>query len=139
MPRGKLTIAKEKRILERYALEIPVKFRVLNEEKEIESFMERRAKEKSGKTKDVSLGGLCLVTDHKIEKGNIIQLDLMVPCREGTLKTYAETKWASGTGAGLKFLAMPENDRECLKCYLDKYFNHAPGRQYKCPRMIKFS
>ena len=133
MPKGKIKLSKEKRFLTRFALEIPVKYRVLNEQKEIESFSERQNKEKSGKTKDVSLGGLCLVTDHGMKKGNIIQLDLMIPCREGTLKNFAKVVWVNEFGAGLKFLAMPDDERVCLKCYLDRYFSHKVMFRYSCP------
>ncbi len=133
MPKGKLKLSKEKRLLPRFALEIPVKFRVMNEQKVIESFSERQEKEKSGKTKDVSLGGLYLVTDHEMKKGNIIQLDLMIPCRMGTLKTFANVAWNNELGAGLKLLAMPHDEKECLKCYMDKHFSNKVMYPYSCP------
>lgn len=120
MPQGKIKLSKEKRLHKRFSVEIPVKYRVMNEQKEIESFLERLEKEKSAITKNASLGGMHIVTDHALKKGSILQIDIMIPGQERILKTFAEVVWSGGSGGGIRFLAMKEDELKFLKAYLEK-------------------
>lgn len=120
MPKRKKKLSKEKRLHPRLSTEIPVKYWVLEEQKEIESYFEHLEKTKSAKTKDVSLGGMYITTDQPLKKGSILQLEIMIPCREGKLKTYAEVVWTNEFGGGLKFFILADDDRNCLKSYLKK-------------------
>jgi hypothetical protein len=123
MPKGKKKLSKEKRLHPRFSAEIPVKYWVLEEQKAIESFLEHLEKTKSAKTKDVSLGGMYISTGHTLKKGSILQLEIMIPCHKEKLKTYAEVVWTNEFGGGLKFFMLSDDDRKCLKSYLEKYFS----------------
>lgn len=118
MPDGYLL--KERRVYPRIALKIPVIFRVLDDQEEIKSVIELRKKEKHGHTLDVSLGGLCVVTDQPLQEGSILSLEITIPDVTKTLKAMAEVVWSSETGGGIRFLTMDENDMETLKTYLSK-------------------
>ena len=120
MPKGRKKQGREKRVYPRFSTEISVKFRVLNEQNEIESFLERREKEKSAKTRDVSMGGMYIETGYPLKKDYIVQLDILVPGQGWILKAFAQVVWPGGTGGGLKFLMMPEEDKKRLKSFLDK-------------------
>jgi|SRR5581483_11177458 len=110
----------EKRVHPRISVKIPVKFRVIEDQKEIETVFERRKKEQTTKTMDVSLGGLYIVADQLLNLGSILRLDISVPQKESLISAFAEVVWANDTGGGLHFLAMKEEDVEFLKNYLNK-------------------
>jgi len=110
----------EKRIHPRVSVKIPVKYRVIEDQKEIESIFERRKKEQNTETVDVSLGGMYVVTEQIIQVGSILRLDISLPNKSGVISAFAEVVWANETGGGLHFLAMKEEDMESLKNYLSK-------------------
>lgn len=110
----------EKRIHPRISVKIPVKFRVIEDQKEIETVFERRKKEQTTQTMDVSLGGLYIVADQLLNVGSILRLDISLPDRSSLVSAFAEVVWANETGGGLHFLAMKEEDVESLKGYLTK-------------------
>ena len=113
-------LLKERRVYPRISLKIPVVFRVLDDQEEIKSVIELRKKEKHGHTMDVSLGGLCIVTDQPLREGSILSLEITIPDLAKALKAMAEVVWSSESGGGIRFLTMDENDMETLKSYLSK-------------------
>jgi hypothetical protein len=115
--------SKEKRLQPRYPAEIHVRYRVLNEQRGIETLAERRRKEKQALTKDISLDGCYVLTGDSLKPGGIIQLETEIPCRKGKWKAFAEVIWTNESGSGLKFVLMSEEDRNCLKTYLEKHFS----------------
>jgi c-di-GMP-binding flagellar brake protein YcgR len=112
----------EKRTHPRIQVKIGIKFHVIDEQKEIESILERRKKEKDAKTMDISLGGMYVVSDHLLRMGNILKLDIPLSNdgKKSQLRAFAEVVWANETGAGLRFLTMKDSDTETLRTYLDK-------------------
>src|SRR5580658_9723114 len=108
----------EKRIHPRVSIKIPVKFRVIEDQKELETVFERKKKEQTTRTMDVSLGGLYIVADQILNVGSILRLDVSLPEKSSLISAFAEVVWANETGAGLHFLAMKEDDVETLKGYL---------------------
>ncbi len=112
--------SQEKRLHPRFSIEIPVEFRVLDDQKEIDSFLEWMEKEKKGKTQDVSLGGMQIVASHPLKKGAILQIDLIIPPHKEKLVTYAEVIWPGEYGGGLKFLMMADDVKKNLKSFLEK-------------------
>jgi Tfp pilus assembly protein PilZ len=69
---------------------------------------------------DVSLGGLCVMSEQPVQTGNVLRLDISIPDTSKSLKAMAEVVWANDTGGGIRFLAMDEADIETLKSYLSK-------------------
>lgn len=118
MPEANMYV--EKRIHPRVSVKIPVKFRVIEDQKEIETVFERRKKEQTTQTMDVSLGGLYIVADQLLNVGSILRLDISLPEKNGLVSAFAEVVWSNETGGGLHFLAMKEEDVEFLKGYLTK-------------------
>jgi hypothetical protein len=118
MPEANMYV--EKRVHPRVSVKIPVKFRVIEDQKEIETVFERRKKEQTTQTMDVSLGGLYIVADQLLNVGSILRLDISIPEKNGLVSAFAEVVWSNETGGGLHFLAMKEEDVEFLKGYLTK-------------------
>ncbi len=110
----------EKRIHPRVSVKIPVKYRVIEDQKELETVFERKKKEQTTRTMDVSLGGLYIVADQILNVGSILRLDVSLPEKSALISAFAEVVWANETGGGLHFLAMKEDDVEFLKNYLTK-------------------
>jgi c-di-GMP-binding flagellar brake protein YcgR len=113
----------EKRIHPRVSIKIPVKYRLIEDQKELDSVFERRKREQSSSTMDVSLGGLYIVAEQILKVGSILRLDISVPNRPSLISAFAEVVWSNETGGGLHFLAMREDDVESLKAYLTKSGN----------------
>ena len=118
MPEANMFV--EKRVHPRVSVKIPVKFRVIEDQKELETVFERRKKEQTTRTMDMSLGGLYIVADSVLNIGSILRLDISLPERTSLISAFAEVVWSNETGAGLHFLAMKEDDVENLKNYLSK-------------------
>ena len=108
----------EKRIHPRVSIKIPVKYRVIEDQKELETVFERKKREQTTRTMDVSLGGLYIVADQILNIGSILRLDISFPEKSSLISAFAEVVWANETGGGLHFLAMKEDDAESLKTYL---------------------
>lgn len=116
MPEANMFV--EKRVHPRVSVKIPVKYRVIEDQKEIETVFERKKREQTTRTMDVSLGGLYIVADQLLNIGSILRLDISLPERASLISAFAEVVWANETGGGLHFLAMKEDDAESLKGYL---------------------
>ena len=110
----------ERRVHPRISVKIPVKYRVIEDQKELETVFERKKKEQTTRTMDVSLGGLYLVAEQMLGVGSILRLDISLPEKSSLISAFAEVVWSNETGGGLHFLAMKEEDVESLKTYLTK-------------------
>lgn len=118
MPEANMFV--EKRVHPRVSVKIPVKYRVIEDQKELETVFERRKKEQTTRTMDMSLGGLYIVAETILNIGSILRLDISLPEKTSLISAFAEVVWSNETGAGLHFLAMKEDDVENLKNYLSK-------------------
>jgi len=67
---------------------------------------------------DISIDGLFIETPHlKVKEGMSARLDFLV--QEGSIKADAEVRHVKGgSGLGLRFLAVPDEDRQRLKALL---------------------
>jgi Tfp pilus assembly protein PilZ len=113
-------LLKERRVHPRLAVEIPIIFRVLDDQEEINNTMEWHNYIKHRHTMDVSLGGMFIAVDQPLREGNILNLEISIPDTPDKLKAMAEVVWSSETGGGIRFLIMSEDDMKSLKTYLDK-------------------
>ncbi len=116
MPEASLFV--EKRAHPRLSAEIHVRYRLIEDQKEMDSVIELRKREQNTRTSDLSLGGMYIVADRVLSMGTILRLDIFLPGK--SLPAFAEVVWANETGAGLHFLAMKESDREFLQAYLNR-------------------
>ncbi len=110
----------EKRVHPRVTLKIPVKYRVIEDQKEIENVHERKINVLTSHTFNVSLGGLYLVPDHVLNVGSVLRMDITLPEISDMFSVYAEVVWTNDTGAGLHFEAIKEEDLDTLKEYLSQ-------------------
>lgn len=110
----------EKRVHPRVSVKVAVKYRVIEEQREIESVFERKNRDKTSQTLDVSLGGLYLVADQVINVGSILRLDIDIPGQSSKVSAFAEVVWSNDSGLGLHFLAMKDGDVDTLKNYLSQ-------------------
>lgn len=113
-------LQKEKRVDPRISIKIPVIFRVIDDQEEIETLFERKRKEKHTHTLNISLGGMSIVAGEALKDQSILSLDILISGSEKILKAIAEVVWSNEMGGGIRFLTMNEDDIETLKDYLDK-------------------
>lgn len=126
MPSANLLL--EKRVYPRMSLNIPIKYRIIEDQKEISSFLDRsNNKGQTSQTKDVSLDGLYLIADHVPEVGSVLLLDITLPNVSQVISSYAEVVWSNDTGGGLHFEVIKEEDFDILKNYLSQAL---PGKYH---------
>jgi hypothetical protein len=101
-------------------VEIPVKYRLIDDQKELESVFDRKKKDTHTRSLDLSLGGIYITSDQPLKVGSILRLEISVPEPTTLISAFAEVVWANDTGGGLHFLAMKDEDMQYLKTYLEK-------------------
>jgi len=116
MPEANLFL--DKRVHSRVPVKIPVSFRLMDDHKEIKNVREMGTKVKSGQTMDSSLGGMYIVAETTMKMGDILSLKISIPGRTAPTTAFAEVMWSNATGAGIRFLAMKEEDVKLLEVYL---------------------
>lgn len=121
MPESNMFI--ERRAHPRLTLGIPVKYKVINDQKKIDSVMDRKRDEKQGHTVDMSVGGIRLEIDQALNVDCILRIDMALPNHPSLISAFAEVVWCNASHAGLRFLSMKENDAQ----YLTAYINNALG------------
>lgn len=108
----------EKRIHPRVAIKIPLRYRVIDDQKLLDTILDRKKKEKMSVTLDVSLGGLYLVADEDIPVSSILRLDFDIPGHTHVITSFTEVVRNTKNGVGLRFLAMSEMDANALKNFI---------------------
>ncbi len=108
----------EKRVSPRIKVNIPVKYRLVEDKKEIETVFEQRKKERNAHAMDISLGGMHIFADQTLKEGGILNFEITLPGLSETLTAFAEVVWVNKTDGGLHFLEMKEEDLRVLKAYL---------------------
>jgi hypothetical protein len=110
----------ERRVHPRISVKIPVKYRFVEDRKEIENVLEQRKKDRNAHVLDISLGGMHILADQPLTAGSILNFEIDLPGRPEALSAFAEVVWANEAGGGLHFLSMNNEDLEFLKVYLKK-------------------
>lgn len=110
----------ERRRFPRVTVEIPVKYRLIDDQKELESVFDRKKKDTHSRSIDLSLGGIYVSTETPLKLGSILRIEIAVPQPITLISAFAEVVWSNDTGGGLHFLAMKDEDSDILKNYLEK-------------------
>ena len=110
----------EKRVYPRVAVNIPVKYRIVEDPTNIKTVLERKYGEENSHTMNVSLGGLYVVADHVLDQDSILRMEITLPEISNMITVYAEVEWSNDTGWGLHFEAIREDDLDALKNYLSQ-------------------
>ena len=111
---------KEKRVHPRVLIKIPVKYRLIEDPQGSDSLSEMRKKEIDTLTKDVSLGGMHIVSEQRLNVGSILALHFILPQKPGNLSAFGEVVWAKDNAGGVHFIALKDGDMESLKTALAK-------------------
>jgi c-di-GMP-binding flagellar brake protein YcgR len=118
MPDANLFV--EKRAYPRYTATLTTKYRVIEDEQEIKSILERRNQKQNTSTQDISLGGMYLVAKEKLNSKSILSVEIILPRSSTSISVFAEVVWSNNEGVGVRFITIKEEDLETLKNYLEK-------------------
>jgi c-di-GMP-binding flagellar brake protein YcgR len=114
----------EKRRHQRVSLEVAVKYKVINR-KLLREIVDQRPFLDDGKTINISLSGVSLITSVALTKGDFLKLEMGLPDSEKVTRALAEVMWsgpdaASGRfSAGIRFLIiLNEADEHSVKRFI---------------------
>jgi len=107
----------EKRVHPRVPIKMPIKYRVIEDQRDVNTASKRK-EELTSQTKDVSLGGLFMIADQVHNTGSILRLNISIPEITNEIVAFAEVVWSNNTGAGLHFESIKEEDVDVLKNFL---------------------
>ena len=100
----------EARRHQRYDTEVKIHFYVPYDLKTKISFQFKKTqvdpalnKRFSGVTKNISAGGICFVSEQKLERGDYILVDLYLPAVAKPIVMEGEVKWSKADDDGLQF------------------------------------
>ncbi len=110
----------EKRVDPPIKVNIPVKYRLVEDKKEIEIVRKQRKKEGNAHAMDRILGGMQIFAKKVLKEGDILSLVITLPGLSETLSAFAEVVWANKTDGGLHFLVVKDEDLRVLKAYLKR-------------------
>ncbi len=110
----------EKRVSPRVPIQLPVKYRLIEDPMGIGSISEMRKKEIASQTRDASLGGMFISADEKLNVGSIMSINFTLPEVSSYLSAFAEVVWSNNNGGGIHFLALKDEDMNTLKNTLTK-------------------
>ena len=111
----------EKRIYPRFPAEFQVKYRLIEEGVPAESIADLHKREINTQTQDISLGGMFIVANQRLDIGGILTFRCIFPRNLGSFSAFGEVVWVNGQGGGVHFLALKESDMNSLKAVLEKY------------------
>ncbi len=78
-----------------------------------------------GVTKDISLSGCKLISEHPVTRGTLLSLTIALPDGEGPLKlTSAHVVWVSGCHFSVRFMHLSQIDRKRIQTFLWKNITH---------------
>jgi Tfp pilus assembly protein PilZ len=115
----------DKRKHPRIKIQVPVKYKVINQSEEALALLEQKRGPLAGNSMDVSPEGLCLVTDHELAKGDILKIEVSLPGESHVLRAFSEVMWSSQQEpgdftAGIFFMALREEDAEKIKRFVEQ-------------------
>ncbi len=119
MPEANISF--NKRAYPRVPAHIPVSFLVMKEHKELKNIRELIEKTKTVESVDASLGGMKLGGEPALVQGDILTLKFSIPTKTAPISAFAEVAWVGPEGAGIRFLALKDEDRQSLELYLQSF------------------
>lgn len=118
MTDGKMFL--EKRVHSRLLVKFSISYKILNaKEAEDRNNQERPEDHRSAESWDASLGGMYIISEGTLKPGDHLELKVSVPQGEKSLKALADVVWADHSGAGLRFVAMKEDEIKTLESFLN--------------------
>ena len=78
-----------------------------------------------GLTKDISLSGCKIISDHPVTRGTLLSLTIKLPDGEGPLcLTSAHVVWVSGCQFSVRFMQISQDQRKRLQACIWKNISH---------------
>ncbi len=108
----------EKRANPRVPVKIPVKFHLVDEMAGIQFVIDMSKTLTDTQTLDISLNGLYIVADQKLNPGSILYLEITLPGSTNPLTAFGEVVWSKESGAGLRFVMIENEVLMALEAFL---------------------
>jgi Tfp pilus assembly protein PilZ len=111
----------EKRQVEaRVPAQIAVRYRAIKGENETEAVFDHHDEVKVSFSKNVSSGGIFLVTKEELDFESLLHLHIFLPHTPQFISVLARVMWTDQEGAGLCFVGMKQAEVERLKEQIEK-------------------
>ncbi len=125
MERASLSFDKRKH--PRIAVEIPVKYKIINQTEAALALLEQKKAVQTGNSQNVSVEGLFLVGGHRLAQGDILKIEVPLPDEGAPVRAFAEVIWSRDEGlppgrhgAGIFFMALRDEDAVKMRKFVDR-------------------
>lgn len=106
----------DKRYTERLAVSCPVRYK---------GDIPSQPHAGQGLTKDISLSGCKIISDHPVTRGTLLSLTIDLPDGGSPLSlTSAHVVWVSGCQFSVRFMQVSQDQRKRLQTYIWKNISH---------------
>lgn len=111
---------KERRTSRRLKSEAEAEFKVFNDSMDILQMGYKKAR-----SKNVSMGGICLAVDSEVAAGNVVRVDIPIGGSGAKINTFCEVAWCrkdlEGYLAGFSFISLAEEETKLIDAYIKSY------------------
>jgi hypothetical protein len=115
-----LDLFKDRRSSKRLESNVEAEYKVLDDSADVIEMGYRKAK-----AKNISLGGLCMLTGIKLEAGNVIRVDLPLGRDGKKVNAFCEVEWCRRDQdawlAGFSFITLGEEETQNLGEFIKTY------------------
>jgi c-di-GMP-binding flagellar brake protein YcgR len=118
MPEANIFI--ERRENPRFTVKVPIQYRLVKGQEEIDEVADWRVRNQTAKMMDLSLGGMQIVLDQNIVTGSVMCFDVVLPNSANLSSVFAEVVWVDESRIGLHFIMIKNEDLEALRSFLDE-------------------
>jgi hypothetical protein len=108
----------DKRAHDRILVRLPITFKVMDESTQEKEPQDGGKIQRDAQILDASLGGMYIISEEALKPGDHLNLKLFLHPKEDHLKILADVVWVDHSGAGLRFVAMEQEDVNKLESYL---------------------
>jgi c-di-GMP-binding flagellar brake protein YcgR len=116
MPEANIFI--EKRENPRFTVKVPIQYRLVKGQQEIDEVADWRVRNQAAKMLDISLGGMQIVLDEKLIAGSVMCFDVVLPNAASLSSIFAEVVWVGESRVGLHFIMIKNEDLDALQAFL---------------------
>jgi len=117
----------DKRKHPRVKIQIPVKYKLVNQSQEALAFLQQMKTIQSGDSRDLSEEGLFMIGDRRLAQGDILKVEVFLPVENLPIRAFCEVAWSSEEdlpsgrhGAGLYFMALRDEDQARMRRFVDE-------------------
>jgi hypothetical protein len=108
---------------ERFNVDTVVKYKVINRQA-VEELVEPRSFQDDGKSINISVSGISLVTEVPLHKGDYLKVEMSLPGAPRTTRALAEVMWSRNENgqhaAGIRFLiVLNEADDNSIRRFVE--------------------